>query len=411
MFGRITLSLLGIIFIFFVPPLYGVKVIKDLKPSVLLISIDGFRADYFDRFATPSLHEIAGHGVRAKHMKPIFPTKTFPNHYTLVTGLYAEHHGIVGNEIRDPKISDRFTTFKTAVNERSEWWGGEPLWVTAAKQGQRSGTMFWVGSTVEIKGVRPTYYRHFSPLPINDRVTQILEWIDLPVERRPTFLTLYFDQVDHAGHEYGPDSSQVKEAVDQIDSTLGTLMKGLKARGISEKINIIVVSDHGMAAIPPEHVISLDSYIDTKKEIMIDAQTYVQLWPDDASEKEEILKKLKNAHPHLKVFEKKDIPSRFHYSDNARIGDILCLADEGWVISGAKPSGKENGVRGNHGYDNELPSMQALFVAEGPAFKKQLVVEQVEMIDLYELMAKILSLKPAPNDGNLDAVRALLAEK
>ncbi len=386
---------------------------SSFDPTVILISFDGFRNDYIDKTDTPNLRRFVEGGVRAQGMIPAFPSKTFPNHYTIVTGLYPAHHGIVGNTMYDPdfnaifKISDR-----EAVGD-GRWWGGEPLWVTAQKQGQISGTFFWVGSEAEIAGVRPRYWKAYDAKEPNaERIQQALAWLDLPKAERPTFITLYFSDTDHFGHDNGPDSPEALTAIKAMDDLLGQFMQGLEARGLLEKVNIIITSDHGMSPTSDERVIHLADYIDlnpaTAGVEVIDATPTVTLRPKQNTV-EALYQALVHAHPHMKVYRKGEFPEHFHYREHRRIMPLMCLADDGWSID-MRPAGDAtrswNG--GAHGYDNLLPSMRATFLARGPAFKRGVVIPPFQNIHLYNLMAKILRLKPAPNDGSLDSVRVML---
>lgn len=381
--------------------------ITNLKPTVILISIDGFRYDYLEKYGAPNLRRLAATGVRAESMQPCFPTVTFPNHYSIVTGLYPAHHGIVANEIYDPGFDATFTFRDQSVNE-GRWWGGEPIWVTADRQGQKTATMFWVGSTAPIAGMRPD---HWEPYDANvrpeERVARILGWLDLPAEERPTFLALYFDQVDHAGHENGPDSSQVREAVASVDAAIGKLLDGLGQRGIEGRVNIIVVSDHGMAATSPERVIFLDDYVDLSHARVPTRGPLLSVWPP-RGQAEAIFARLKTI-PHLRTYPREDLPTRWHYADNARVAPILALADEGWTISTHELFKTHEFTKGQHGYDNTLRSMQAIFIAHGPAFKPGTKLPAFPNVDVYELMAYLLRLKPARNDGTLKVFRPVLA--
>jgi predicted AlkP superfamily pyrophosphatase or phosphodiesterase len=209
------------------------QVIDNLKPTVILISFDGFRWNYFDKVSTPNLNRLSETGVKAKRLIPSFPTKTFPNHYTIVTGLFPENHGIIANKMYDPKLNATFSLGDRKSVEDSRWWGGEPIWVTAEKQGQTSAILFWPGSETEIKGIRPTYWQKYDQsLAYDKRVQQALDWLDLPVAQRPTLIALYFDAPDTQGHSYGPDSPEVKNAIRKVDTTIGILLQGLKQRGI-----------------------------------------------------------------------------------------------------------------------------------------------------------------------------------
>jgi predicted AlkP superfamily pyrophosphatase or phosphodiesterase len=264
--------------------------ISDLQPTVILISIDGFRWDYLEKAELPNFQRLIKTGVRARAMIPAFPTKTFPNHYTIVTGLYPEHHGIVANTMYDPEFDAKFSMSNRDAVKDGRWWGGEPLWVTAEKQGQISATLFWPGSEAEILGVRPTHWRVYDDdFPNAGRVDTVLAWLDLPAARRPTFLTLYFSDVDHAGHNNSLDSPEVKTAIQDVDALLGRLLAGLENRKIFARVNIIVVSDHGMAEAKSDQVIYLDDYLDLSQVEIVDWSPVVALRPRPG-DKDKIIK-------------------------------------------------------------------------------------------------------------------------
>ena len=345
-------------------------------------------------------------------MIPAFPSKTLPNFYTIATGLYPENNGIVGNTMFDPVFNATFKMSDRAAVEDGRWWGGEPLWVTAEKQGQKSGIFFWVGSEAKIAGVRPAHWRRYDQkVPNPDRVAQVLAWLDLPIATRPRFLAIYFSDADHYGHRCGPDSPEVVKAIQELDGILGMLLQGLETRGIFEKVNIILVADHGMSATSMARVIYLRDYIDLSTVQIIDGSPAVTLRPLQNNE-EEIYGALVNAHPDMHVYRKDTMPARFHYSRHRRIPPILCLASDGWTINTrpASDSSQSNWDKGAHGYDNLRPSMRATFIAHGPAFKKGIQVQPFQNIHVYNLMAHILNLQPAPNDGSLDSVRVMLQQ-
>ena len=371
--------------------------------AVLLVSLDGFRWDYIDRPAAVELRKLAARGVRATRMTPVFPSKTFPNHYTMVTGLYPERHGIVANTMWDDVIG---ATFSGDARADPRWWGGEPLWVAAVKQGKRSACFFWPGSTVQIAGTYPSYYRTYEvEQPHTARVQQILDWLVLPGDSAPVFVTLYLGNVDGAGHRVGPDGPQVDSAIARVDSAVGALVAGFTARGLDTLVNLIVVADHGMTATSPDRQIFLDDYIDTTDVTVVDWSPVAAIIPKPGRE-QHVYQALQGRHPQLAVYRKGEIPARWHYQDHRRITPIIAVAAEGWVITTrAQPLG---GAGGQHGYDDTLSSMGALFIAAGPAFRQGIVVEPFQNVHLYELIAKITGLRPAPNDGSLDSVRAML---
>lgn len=392
------------------------KPIKDLQPTLLLISIDGFRYDYLKKYAPPNLNQLARDGVQARWMIPSFPSKTFPNHYAIATGLYPQNNGIVENNIYDRERDVVFSMSNREEVRDGRWWLGEPIWVTAEKQGQKAAPLFFPGSEAEIGGKRPTYWKPYDgATPNSARVDTVLSWLDLPKGERPTFLTLYFDDVDNAGHHFSPDSIQTKNAVLEVDKQIGRLISGLKARRIFNKVNLIIVSDHGMAAVNFNNAVILDEMFDTglaDKILWVDS--IVSIFPKEGKE-DEIYETLKAKLPaQVKVYRKSEIPARFHYSNSPRIAPLLVLPQEGWVVPNReryekiKADGGLNNLRGEHGYDNQLASMRALFIAHGEAIKKGRVVEPFENVQVYNIMAQILGLKPVPNDGNLDAAKAVL---
>lgn len=393
------------------------KEIKDLKPTVILVSLDGFRYDYLEKYKAENLNRLARKGVRAKWLIPAFPSLTFPNHYSIATGLYPENHGIIGNNIYDPEFQATFTLAKREEVENSRWWQGEPIWVTAEKQGLRSAALFFPGTEAEIAGKRPTFWKKFDgKMPSTERVDHVLAWLDLPQAERPQLYALYFNETDAAGHGFSPDSPEVAQSVTEIDAVVGKIFDGLKARNIHNKVNLIIVSDHGMTTVKPENTIILDDYFDAKKAERIVWSGFVPGIFPKAGEEEAILNSLK-AKPleHADCYRKREIPARFHYQNNRRIAPIVCIADEGWMLMSRERYEKDKQENklptrntGAHGYDNSLESMRAIFIAHGVAFKKGKVVEPFENVNIYHIMTRILGLKPAKNDGTFDAARQVL---
>lgn len=392
------------------------KPIKDLQPTVILVSLDGFRSDYLEKYNPTVLNQLAREGVRARWLTPSFPSKTFPNHYAIATGLYPQNNGIVENNIYDPETRVTFAMSNREEVRNGRWWLGEPIWVTAEKQGQRTAPMFFPGSEASIKGRRPTFWMPFiDDLPNDVRVDTLLAWLDLPACVRPTFFTLYFSDVDSAGHEHGPEASETKFAVLKVDRDLDRLIDGLKAREIFTKVNLIIVSDHGMAEVNSDNVIPLGELFDVKlAEKVLWTSEIVGIFPK-ANNEAVIYDMLKaKLPPQAKVYRKAEVPARFHYSNSPRIPPLLVLPDEGWKLIKQKSAaerrgkGKTSQIGGSHGYDNQLPSMRAIFIAHGPALKRGAVVDAFENVHVYNVMCTILGLKPAPNDGNQDAARAVL---
>jgi len=381
------------------------------RTPLILVSIDGFRADYLARGRTPTLAALAADGVRAEALKPAFPTLTFPNHYTLVTGLYPDHHGIVNNRMTDPAFEHGFVYKEQATIDDPRWWGGEPLWVSAEKQGVRSATMFWPGSTVAIAGVRPTYWKPFDGKVAPDaRVDQVLAWLDLPAARRPRFLTLYFEQVDHEGHEHGPESAEVDAALADVDAALARLVDGLRARGRLDATDLVVVSDHGQAATSPERRTYLDDIVPLADVDVANYGILAGIEPH-AGKTAEIERALLRPHPHMQCWRKGEVPARLHYGTHPRIPSLLCLAEHGGNITSHGYDDKGGHYSpGEHGYDNDDPAMRALFVARGPDFRRGAVVPEFDNVDVYPLLAKLLGVAPRPNDGDVAAVAGLLRD-
>lgn len=379
---------------------------------LILVSIDGFRPDYLDRGLTPSLSALAADGVRAAAMKPAFPSLTFPNHYTIVTGLYPDHHGIVNNRMVDPASGARFVYNDAKTTADPTWWGGEPVWVSAEKQGLRAATMFWPGSDVAIGGVRPSRWLPFNGKMTPDaRVDQLLAWMDLPAAERATFYTLYFEQVDHAAHENGPDSAGVGEALREVDGALARLVDGLKQRGLSERTNLVIVSDHGGTATSPQRLIYLEDLIRTDDAEVVNLGILAGLNPRDGKSAA-IEAALLKRHEHMRCWRKSEVPARLHYGTHPRIPALLCLADDGWLITTREYLATHKRFPGgDHGYDNDDPNMRALFLAHGPAFRRGLVVAEFPNVDVYPLLMHLLGLTPQPNDGDFAVVRPMLLDE
>lgn len=385
----------------------------DVQAPVILLSFDGWRWDYHTKAPAPNLRSLMARGVRAENLIPSFPPKTFPNHYTIVTGLYPGHHGIVANSILDPATGRTFATAKVEEVRDPMWWGGEPIWVTAQRQGRITASMFWVGTEAPIGGVLPRYWKAYDEnFPPNDRVDQVLQWLELPAAERPTFVMLYFSDTDSAGHDDGPDSQAVRDAIVRADGYLGRLLRGLEQRGLTERVNIVVVSDHGMAEVSPDRVVVLDDYISLEDVEISDINPGVGLFPKSGKE-EQVYRALVNAHPRLHVYRRDMTPETWHYRDHPRIPPIVGVADEGWQVLRRSTmaeirAGRISAARGQHGYDPALMSMRGVFVAAGPAFKRGVTVPAFENIHIYNALAQVLGVTPAANDGDPAVARSLL---
>jgi predicted AlkP superfamily pyrophosphatase or phosphodiesterase len=387
--------------------------ISDLKPTVILVSLDGWRWDYAQKYSAPTVARMMKRGVSGP-LIPSFPSKTFPNHYTIVTGLYPGHHGIVANAIKDPATGRRLTMSNRKEVQDPMWWGGEPLWVTVQRAGQIAAPLFWVGSEAPIMGPRARFWEPFNEdLPPNARIERILNWLDLPVAERPTFLSLYFSDVDGAGHANGPESQAVAQAVRRVDRYIDRLLRALASRRIDDRVNVVIVSDHGMSEANTNRVVVLGDYLSVDALDIIDVNPTLGIFPP-AGREEAVYRALAGAHPRLKVFRKAETPPQWHYRDHPRIPPIVGVVDEGWQIMRratltAQVSKGQTGPIGVHGYDpSNAITMRGIFVATGPAFKRGVTVPPFENVHLYDALAEVLGVTPSPNDGDAKVARSLL---
>ena len=381
------------------------------KHYVILISLDGFRYDYARRYSATNLLDVASHGASAPEgMIPAFPSITFPNHYTIVTGLYPEHHGIVGNVFYDPARKQVYSYRDASTVTDGSWYGGTPLWVLAEEQGMRAACFFWPGSEAEIQGVRPSFYAKYEDrFPNQKRVTQLLDWLRLPAPQRPHFITLYFSDTDTAGHEYGPDSPQEAAAVHEVDKQIGALSAGLKPLGLP--VDVIVVSDHGMAKVEDGWVnldeLGLDASLLEKSEGQF-------LYARSEAGAQKIFVSLHGKSAKFAVYRRAQLPEHLHFSASARAGDPVLVATGPYQIRVAADFSRPTPSAGAHGYDPaSLPEMKGSFFAQGPDIRPGAAVQPFENVDIYPLIAKILgldiqSLKTGPIDGNLAPLRSIL---
>ncbi len=383
-------------------------------PPLLLISIDGFRHDYFELTQLPALQRLIEGGIKADSLMHVFPTKTFPTHYATVTGLYAENTGVVANSMWDPKRQARFSLGNRDAVMDGYWYDGEPIWNTVERAGKTAATYFWPGSEAQIGGIRPTYWKPYAgETPHQARVDQVLAWLDLPSAERPDFLTLYFSAVDSAGHANGPGHPRVIEAMEDVDRALGRLLDGLEARDLLGRMHILITSDHGMQQIDLDRYVLLDDFLDLGRVNVSDWGPAAQIWTvEGGPDADEIVSALDGAHEAiLRVWKKGEGPRRYRFDDHQRIPDVTVEAKLGWMISN-KPyyAGMQRGVlNGMHGWDPAWHTMHGIFIAHGPAFPPGVRLPAVRSVDLYSLMAELLNVTPAATDGSLDPFRTLLA--
>ena len=383
--------------------------VEAQQRPVILIGIDGFRADYLDRGVTPTLSGLAAEGVRADGgMKPSFPSVTFPNFYTLATGLHPDNHGLVYNTMRDPGLPGRTFTLLNRVEVMDRVWydDGEPIWVTAEKAGLRTATMFWPGSEAPINGVRPSYWLPFEQtVPSLARVNILLGWFNLPVEERPRLATLYFDIVDTAGHRFGPGTPETDAALSEVDTAVAALLTGLEARGIVA--DLVIVADHGMAAVSGERLVFLDDYIDVSAVQITGEGPVATLDPLPAREAD-VEARLLGRHEHMECWRKGDMPARLAYGRHPRVPAFVCLAETGWMI-GTRARTDPARIRGGaHGYDNAAPEMRAVFIGHGPAFARGVVVPDMDSVDVQPLLGRLLGLVVPAGDGMAGDTAAII---
>ncbi|MDZ7772482.1 MAG: ectonucleotide pyrophosphatase/phosphodiesterase [Balneolaceae bacterium] len=385
----------------------------ELRP-LLLVSFDGFRHDYLDLADTPVFDSLSGESVRSRGLIPVFPTKTFPGHYSIATGLHPGHTGLIANTMYDPRREAWFRISDRSAVEDPFWYDGEPIWNTVEKQGGRAGTMFWVGSEAPVQEMRPTWWKRYDgSMPNEARIDTVVKWLSLPGEEAADLATLYFDLVDAAGHDYGVPSDSLRAAIREADRLMGYLMKRLGEEGLAGRVNLLVVSDHGMTAQSAERIIVLDEIVDLDhtERVMWDPVTWIE--PKEGME-DSLYRQLSAAADGgpFRVYRKNELPERFRLYGHPRVTGLVLVADPGYTV--LRSDWRRDFVASlpgaTHGYDNALPSMRGYFLATGPAFRSDTTVEAFGAIHLYELMNLVMGTKPAPNDGSPDSVRVLLKD-
>lgn len=388
--------------------LIQVNLLFSENPYILLISIDGFRWDYIQRGKTPNLKHFAEEGVQALSLRPAFPSSTFPNHYTIITGLYPENHNIISNRIEDKFSNSIFTLGNVLQVRDARWYLGEAFWETARRNGILTASFFWPGSEINIEYRRPNYFKFYDKdIPYNERIQQIIQWLELPEKIRPHFITLYFELIDWIGHRYGPNSEQMDSALNVIDNIFSELLTNLEKINFLDSINIIVVSDHGMTDIDTSKIIDISDLVNDKQ-IKIIVEGYIAHLNGPTKDLERIYSKLKSNQNHFKIYWKSELPKYYHYSNNPLIGEILIFPEIGWNIVANKNSYIYK-VRGNHGYDNNWMDMHGIFLAKGPAFKKRYKTGTLWNVDIYPLLCRIFQIPCRSNlDGDIERIEFIL---
>jgi predicted AlkP superfamily pyrophosphatase or phosphodiesterase len=375
---------------------------ETLESYVVLVSFDGFRWDYTDLYTTPNFDDMALHGVKAKHLIPSFPTKTFPNHYAIATGLYPDHNGIINNSFYVPELKSIYRMGDRSMVTSPDSYFGEPIWVTAEKQGVKSASYYWVGSEASIMGTSPSYwYSYDGDVPYFERVNQVIRWLKMPVEKRPGLLLLYFEEPDGAGHSYGPEDGETGEVVSYVDSVLGYLRNEISKLDYGDLVNLIVLSDHGMGPISADKYVNLKDYIKEEWAIsIVGGNPMYLIQPEEGCA--DSITTVMNAVEGVKAWQKKEIPERLHYGSSPRFPGIVVVADSTWSI-GTRPDGSGY-TGGAHGYDNAYTDMGAIFYAEGPAFKSNFTAEPFSNVEIYGIVAHLLGLDPSQTDGSIENV-------
>jgi predicted AlkP superfamily pyrophosphatase or phosphodiesterase len=367
------------------------------KHYVVLVSLDGFRYDYAKKWGAPHLDEVAKDGASTPEgMRPSYPSITFPNHLTLVTGLRPEHHGIVAMDFADPfRGGEEYRFSDSKTNSDGTWYQGTPIWVLAEQQGMRAACFFWPGSEAAIQRVRPTFYLHFDDkFDDKKRVEQVADWLKLPEAERPHLITLYYANVDHAGHEFGPDATETRDAVHHVDEMIGALRERIKASGLP--VDLIVTADHGMIKTDQVPVV-LDQFADLSKFKTAGVQLYA---PTEAAAEKAYEEFRAHPSPKFEAYRRLDVPKSLHYNVSPREGDPVIVPKGPYPIYVHAPSRKPN--VGSHGFDpNKIPEMKAIFYAEGPDIKAGVKLETFDNIDVYPFVAKLLGLETPPVDGEV----------
>lgn len=373
----------------------------------MMVSFDGFRHDYLDLHPTPNFDRVAAAGVRAAALVPAFPTLTFPNHYSLATGLYPTRHGLVGNAMHDPGFGATYSMRDRDAVGDGRWYGGEPIWVTAETQGMVTASYFWVGTEAPVQGVRPTRWKPYDGgVPYEARVDSVLAWLDLPPEARPHLVLLYFSAVDTAGHRHGPDSPEVAAAVAEVDAALGRLLDGLEARGT--RANVVLVSDHGMAQPDPEQSVVVTDYVTLPDDAeAMTAGPSLMLWLDEAAA--DSLDAVLDASlpPSVRSYTRDELPARWQFSGSERVPPLVLVAERPALVG--MPHHFERPWGGAHGYAPEDETMHGIFLAAGPGVAPAGRVGAVHVVDVYPFVAALLGLRPNPDtDGDPAVLRGAI---
>lgn len=386
---------------------------ESAQPHVILISLDGFRWDYVERFQPPNLTHFIVEGVKAESLIPCFPSKTFPNHYSIATGMYPDHHGLVDNSFFHPEKKAEYRIRDREKVQDGSWYGGTPLWVLAEQSGMRSASYFFVGSEADVKGVRPTYYHDYDgSIQNEERVSQALEWLAMPESERPRLITMYFSDMDDIGHRAGPnDDEKLREKLMPLDAILGELFDGVKKTGLP--VNIVIVSDHGMHEIKTEKFIPGEVIENDELYRTVHNGAIAHLYLNENKTEKEALDYLKPKEKNWKVYRTPETPGFDFPPKNKNWGDLQIIPDRGWYFKRQRTIGflESKGVKvgGEHGLDPNIKELNGIFYANGPAFKNGLIVPPVKNIHIYPMICEILNLEvPEEVDGRMEVLKNIL---
>jgi ectonucleotide pyrophosphatase/phosphodiesterase family protein 5 len=389
--------------------LIGLSNLTASEPYVILVSFDGFRWDYPNRGITPNFEKMAENGVRALSFKPAFPTSTFPNHYSIITGMYPDRHGIIANHFKNYHTGEEYTMMDRMKVKDDKWYQGEAFWTTAERVGIKCASMFWVGS--EQVNSHPTYFKDYDHnFPYADRINGVIDWLKLPEDQRPHFITLYFHETDSKGHYFGPEADSTNIGIKLLDTMLGQLISKVDSIGMKDSVNIIVVSDHGMSEVSKDRMVDMNKLL---KDFDCDVQNfgpYMMIDPKDNEEK--IFNLLYYNQEHYHVYKKGKLPKHLSYGNNPLLPKLFLLAENGWMFKFGDEETYLEKIKGAHGFDNSEIDMHGVFYAMGPAFKKGLVSGTLENVDIYPLLAKIFNIPISHKiDGKIKRIQFVLKEK
>lgn len=391
--------------------LFSQAILLSQAPYTILISFDGFRHDYMDRGLTPNLQKVSDNGVEALSLMPVYPSKTFPNHTSIITGMYPENHGIIANTFYDPHFKETYKISDSIQVREARWYKGEAFWETAQRNGIIAASFFWPGSEVNLEYRRPRYYKNYDHyFPYKLRVDGLIEWLKLPLKDRPRFLTIYFDATDTYGHKYGPNSDSVNYAIKVLDGMAGYLMDKLAEINLIDSTNLIFVSDHGMTEMSSDKYVNLEEILGDEKVDYWNWSTYCLIQPQKGR-LDAVYNKLKANEKHYKVYRRSEVPDFYHFSSSPLLSDLIIITDLGWEAGDTKAQKRFESwkAKGNHGYDNGQLDMHGFFVAAGPSFRKNYKTGTLRNIDIYPLLCEIFNI-PVRNgiDGKGDRIRFIL---